>query len=49
VIAEGVENEAELACIASMRCDLVQGYHFSRPMPAADVLDWLSNRVRVSA
>jgi EAL domain-containing protein (putative c-di-GMP-specific phosphodiesterase class I) len=37
VIAEGIETEEEAALLASMRCPLVQGYLFSRPMPARDV------------
>jgi diguanylate cyclase (GGDEF)-like protein len=41
VIAEGVEDEATLRRLASLGCDLVQGYHISRPLPA-DALDaWL--------
>lgn len=34
VIAEGVENEKVLKLLASLGCDLVQGYHISRPLPA---------------
>jgi len=33
-IAEGVETEAELACIRAAGCDEVQGYLTGRPMPA---------------
>ena len=36
VIAEGVETKVELMRLQSMGCDLVQGYYFSRPLPAAD-------------
>ena len=32
----GVENEVELMRLQSMGCDLVQGYYFSRPLPAAE-------------
>ncbi|MGC9527199.1 MAG: two-component system response regulator [Limnospira sp.] len=34
VIAEGVETEAELRFIAENLCDEIQGYIFSRPLPA---------------
>jgi EAL domain-containing protein (putative c-di-GMP-specific phosphodiesterase class I) len=34
VIAEGVENLEELAFLRAHRCDEVQGYYFSRPVPA---------------
>ena len=33
-VAEGVETEAELACIRAQGCDEVQGYLTGRPMPA---------------
>ncbi|NMG14738.1 EAL domain-containing protein [Aromatoleum bremense] len=35
-IAEGVETAAELAWLRAHRCDEIQGYHFSRPLPAAE-------------
>jgi diguanylate cyclase (GGDEF)-like protein len=34
VIAEGVEHEHHLEWLHSARCDEVQGFHFSRPVPA---------------
>jgi diguanylate cyclase (GGDEF)-like protein len=36
VIAEGVETEAELAVLRQYGCDAMQGYLFSRPVPAAE-------------
>jgi len=35
VIAEGVETEAELAFLKKHQCDIMQGYLFSCPQPAA--------------
>lgn len=35
VVAEGVENGEQLALIREIKCDLVQGYYFCRPLPAA--------------
>ena len=33
VVAEGVENEAQLQFLAANGCDEMQGYYFSRPVP----------------
>ncbi|MEZ5938827.1 MAG: EAL domain-containing protein [Hyphomonadaceae bacterium] len=35
--AEGVENEQQAAILASLGCTEVQGYLFSRPVPAAEL------------
>jgi diguanylate cyclase (GGDEF)-like protein len=34
VVAEGVENEAQSMCLGDFGIKLMQGYHFSRPVPA---------------
>ena len=36
VIAEGVETQEQLDALKTMGCDLVQGYYFSRPVPAEE-------------
>ncbi|MGZ8320032.1 MAG: EAL domain-containing protein [Telluria sp.] len=36
VVAEGVETEAQLAYLRSHNCNEMQGYYFSRPLPADD-------------
>jgi diguanylate cyclase (GGDEF)-like protein len=41
VIAEGVETEAAYNKLASLGCDLVQGFLVSRPMPQEQLLAWL--------
>jgi EAL domain-containing protein (putative c-di-GMP-specific phosphodiesterase class I) len=46
VVAEGVEDEATWELLASMKCDLVQGWHLARAMPAGEMLGWLSTRER---
>ena len=38
VVAEGVETAAQLALLRGMGCGHGQGYHFSRPVPAAEFL-----------
>lgn len=42
VIAEGVETEEQVAQLASMRCDYVQGYLFSQPMRSDAVHELLA-------
>lgn len=37
VIAEGVETEEQQTFLRDNDCDEMQGYHFSRPVPAADI------------
>lgn len=36
VIAEGVETEDQLHALKGLGCDIVQGYFFSRPVPASE-------------
>jgi EAL domain-containing protein (putative c-di-GMP-specific phosphodiesterase class I) len=38
VIAEGVETEIQLEELQKLDCDFAQGYLFSRPVPAADLV-----------
>ena len=41
IIAEGVEDGATLERLATLGCDLAQGYHLSRPMSASAFDTWL--------
>ena len=41
VVAEGVEDQETLDRLIEFGCDLAQGYHISRPLPAADLTRWL--------
>lgn len=34
VVAEGVENENQLGFVRSQNCDMIQGYYYSKPLPA---------------
>ena len=37
VVAEGVEKEEQLAILKKRKCDYIQGYYFSRPLPTDDI------------
>jgi len=41
VVAEGVEDAAQLAALEHYGCDQIQGYHFGVPMPAEAVAAFL--------
>jgi diguanylate cyclase (GGDEF)-like protein len=41
VVAEGIENAAIAERLTALGCDTGQGYHFGRPMPAAEFASWL--------
>ena len=41
VVAEGVETADQLAHLQRLGCALVQGYYFSRPMPAEQIWNYL--------
>jgi EAL domain-containing protein (putative c-di-GMP-specific phosphodiesterase class I) len=40
-VAEGVEEQAALDSLIEMGCDMVQGYHLSRPLAAALIPDFV--------
>jgi EAL domain-containing protein (putative c-di-GMP-specific phosphodiesterase class I) len=41
VVAEGVETEDQLAFLAARRCDRLQGYLFSYPLPPEEARELL--------
>lgn len=36
VVAEGVETHAQLGFLREQQCDVMQGYYFSKPLPASE-------------
>lgn len=41
VIAEGVETKEQFELLRSMNCPVIQGYYFSRPIPADEIAAWM--------
>jgi EAL domain-containing protein (putative c-di-GMP-specific phosphodiesterase class I) len=48
VVAEGVETREQLEYLASVGCDAMQGYYFSRPVPQQDCTKMLIENRRMS-
>jgi diguanylate cyclase len=44
-VAEGVESHESLSTLTGAGCDIGQGFHLSRPLPAADLLAWYVDRI----
>jgi len=44
VVAEGVETEQAWDELSELGCTLAQGYYLSRPVPAAELTQWLLRR-----
>ena len=49
VVAEGVETHRQLAALQELGCDFAQGYLFSPPVPAADLVAWEGGRAAAVA
>jgi len=41
VVAEGVEQEGQMAYLRGQKCDMAQGYLYGRPMPAEEFIAFL--------
>lgn len=48
VIAEGVETEPAMALLREYHCDMAQGFLFSPPLDADDMLAWCRNDLRMA-
>jgi EAL domain-containing protein (putative c-di-GMP-specific phosphodiesterase class I) len=49
VVAEGVETKNQMALLARMKCDHIQGYHYSRPLPPAEFAQFFAAAAVTSA
>jgi diguanylate cyclase (GGDEF)-like protein len=49
VVAEGVETSTAWNRLASLGCDIAQGYYLSRPIPAGELTEWIRARADASA
>lgn len=50
VVAEGVEDQVTQDVLQELGCEFIQGYHFARPMPPADLTPMLiANQTSVAA
>ncbi|MCA1804966.1 MAG: EAL domain-containing protein [Xanthomonadaceae bacterium] len=43
VVAEGVESAGALEMLEQLGCDMAQGFHISRPLPAREFEAWLAH------
>jgi len=49
VVAEGVEDAAQLALLSRMGCDIAQGHHLSPPLPAVDFAGYVRQRALLAS
>ena len=49
VVAEGVEEQAQFDRLKSMGCEIIQGYYFSKPLPADQFEELLEKEAELSA
>jgi len=46
VVAEGVETRETYDQLARLGCDTAQGFWLSRPLPPAELTEWLAHLVK---
>ena len=45
LVAEGVETRSQIDALSEMACDHIQGFYYSRPLPADEFVDFLKDRL----
>ena len=48
IVVEGVETQEMLEAFSDLKCDFIQGYFFSKPIPRNDFVAFISNANKVS-
>jgi len=48
LVAEGVETEEQVTYLQKQQCDFLQGYFFSRPIPAEQIIPYLQTKRHIS-
>ncbi len=48
VTAEGVESEEQVTYLRAQGCDEAQGYHYSRPLPAEKLAEWVAEKYNIT-
>lgn len=49
VTVKGIETENQLSFVTSQKCDFAQGYHFSRPLPAETISEFILHNHAIPA
>ncbi|SOC46905.1 EAL domain-containing protein [Blastococcus aggregatus] len=47
LVAEGAEDQETVDALTALGCDVVQGYHLSRPLAPEVLWEWLEDRAAV--
>ena len=45
VVAEGIETEEQWTAVQGLNCDLIQGFHFARPLDAEQATRYLAREL----
>ena len=44
IVVEGVETREMLNAFSDLKCDFIQGYFFSKPIPETDFVEFISKQ-----
>ena len=43
IVVEGIETQDMLKLFSDYKCDFIQGYYFSKPLPVPEFCEWIEN------